>query len=130
MRTRHYTVATLCGAMFLGASVAASAADMLDERGLKAVHADAEIDAETSAGRKFVAKFYSNGRMDGHIAGDATNQDTGTWKVVENKLCWKWFKWDEGQEICYRVEDLGDGEYRAVQDGAVGTTTYKVRPQG
>lgn len=105
-----------------GASTSGSTAANTGQGGLPFNPAGAEIRRTVRDGsytRDGLWRFAADGTVKGvailtpgsvTLATQELN-DTGKWRVDGNKLCIKWTKWEDGQEVCYTAVRQPNGRY-------------------
>ncbi len=74
---------------------------------------------------------------DGTLSGEAGSlsfylgspSDTGKWWVAQDRLCYKWSKWFDGERRCMKIRHEGARIFWEKEDGETGTGTVTQRAQ-
>lgn len=121
-RWHRWAAAALCAV-----SLSATAEAPLNGKEIRTLYSDTKVTAVTPRGQDYVGRYYANGTMEGSVA-DGKYTDKGTWEVDGDRFCRTWTEWANGSRSCFQIIALGGGEYRSVEGGGKGSSTFKAYP--
>jgi hypothetical protein len=118
----------------LGATaVSAAAPAPLGEDDLRAAVSGKTVKIDTPLGLQITVNYGANGIMSG-TAGTALSvylgapKDRGRWRILNGKLCQKWFKWLDSETTCLTIRQDGSKIFWRSDEGKVGTASIEPGP--
>lgn len=116
---RHIAlIAAFAAAIFAGAP---AFANELDGEEIRRAVTGKRIYLATPLGGEIPLYYRADGRVDG--SGEAVGlgrwlkpSDSGRWWVAGSRLCQQWQTWYDGEQMCFRLRETGNGKIAWTRD--------------